>query len=164
MKRFELHSPLAAALALISLSAIPHSARSDVEPIESDKPVLFFMAIDVTPQTRFDDPSPHTDHVFKSLADGPKVFSVRSITPSRDGVGVNVILNEKDRQALLHLAQRFPGKYLYCSIPERGAGVVVFPIDKAGAGMFTFSRNKSEASGEIAEYLRKRFRLAEFKK
>lgn len=163
MKRFELHSPLTAALAIF-VSTMPHSARAGVKPTEPDKPVLLLMAVDVTSETRLDDPDPHADHVMKALAKGPEVFSVGSITPSRDGIGVNVILNEKDRQALADLAQRFPGKYLYCSIPVRGAGVVVFPIDKTVEGMFTFSQNKSAASGEIAEYLRKRFRLTQSKK
>ena len=59
--------------------------------------------------------------------------------------------------------RKFPGQYLSCfgSYPENVFFHITAPMED---GIFEFSPAKSRASGEMAEYLRKRFRLGESKK
>ena len=102
-------------------------------------------------------------HSFKLLAKGPPITSLKNISLNSDGKGVRIVLNEEDRKAIAELTRKFQGEYMRWSAAET-AELFVHIAAPTEEGVFEFSPAKSKESGSIAESLRKRFRLAEFKK
>jgi hypothetical protein len=82
------------------------------------------------------------------------IRSVRQLIPHRDGKGVTIILNEKDKQRYAELTRRFKGRLLICV-----AAADVISIEQitspAENGMIEFS--DAGYTGHIAKYLRRRF-------
>jgi hypothetical protein len=81
-------------------------------------------------------------------------MSVRQLIPSRDGGGVTIVLNEKDRQRYAVVTRQFRGRMLICVAASDviSVGVVTSPTEN---GMIEFSDARD--TGHIAKYLRRRF-------
>jgi hypothetical protein len=173
---------------LVCLILIDKSTRADVRPVDSSEPLLTFWVVElhVTPNPahvpRYNDlgqPIPEevsaatlddinnnaAGYSLKLIEKGPQISSFQSVTLGKDNKRVTVILNETDRKTLADLTRKFQGQYLCWFVPGTGMGDLFFritaPIED---GIFEFSPLKSKTSSDIAQSLRKRFRLGEFKK
>jgi preprotein translocase subunit SecD len=83
-------------------------------------------------------------------------MSVRQLVPNRDGRGVTIVLNEKDKQRFAELTRQFKGRMLICVAASDviSVGVVTSPTEN---GMIEFSDARD--TGHVAKYLRRRFRM-----
>jgi hypothetical protein len=81
-------------------------------------------------------------------------MSVRQLVPNRDGRGVTIVLNEKDRRRYAELTRQFKGRQLICvaAADVITVGSVTSPTEN---GTIEFSDARD--TGHIAKYLRRRF-------
>lgn len=163
-----------------------HWVFSEVKPVDSADPVLTFWIVElgIAPSashvTRFNDlgqPIPEeitaatlddinnvaTSYSFKLITKGPQINSFQSIILSKDNKGVTVVLKEPDRKSLANLTGKSQGQYLcwFAAGTDHLFSRITAPVED---GVLEFSPAKSKASGDIAQSLRKRFRLGEIKK
>lgn len=124
----------------------------DLKPTDSSAPVLqYFEPVQIAPKAG------HTDAPNFTFAGGKPLLtitSVHQVIPQRDGKGVIIVLNEKDKQRYAELTRRFKSRLLICV-----AAADVISIEQitspAENGMIEFS--DAHYTGHIAKYLRRRF-------
>jgi len=124
----------------------------DLKPNDSSAPILqYFAPVQIAPRPGHEDAPNLTFDQRKPLF---TITSVRQLIPHRDGKGVTIILNEKDKQRYAELTRRFKGRLLICV-----AATDVISIEQitspAENGMIEFSN--ARYTGHIARYLRRRF-------
>jgi hypothetical protein len=128
------------------------AALGDLKPNDSSAPILqYFAPVQIAPRAGHADAPNFTFDAGKPLL---TITSVRQLVPHRDGKGVTIILNEKDKQRYAELTRRFKGRLLICV-----AAADVISIEQitspAENGMIEFSDARD--TGHIAKYLRRRF-------
>ena len=163
-----------------------HWAFCEVKPVDSAEPVLTFWIVElgVAPSashvTRFNDlgqPIPEeitaatldeinnraAGYSLKIISKGQQINLFQSIILSKDNKGVTVVLKEPDRKSLADLTRESQGQYLcwFAAGTDHLFSRITAPVED---GVLEFSPAKSKASGDIAQSLRKRFRLGEFRK
>ena len=124
----------------------------DLKPGDSSAPILqYFAPVQIAPRAGHADARNFTFDAGKPLL---TITSVRQVIPHRDGKGITIILNEKDKQRYAELTRRFKGRLLICV-----AAADVISIEQitspAENGMIEFS--DARYTGHIAKYLRRRF-------
>jgi hypothetical protein len=124
----------------------------DLKPSDSSAPVLqYFEPVQIAPRAGHTDAPNFTFDGGKPLL---TITSVRQVIPHRDGRGVTIVLNEKDKQRYAELTRRFKSRLLICV-----AAADVISIEQitspAENGMIEFS--DAHYTGYIAKYLRRRF-------
>jgi hypothetical protein len=124
----------------------------DLKPSDSSAPVLqYFEPVQIAPKAGHTDAPNFTFDQRKPLL---TITSVHQLIPHRDGKGVTIVLNEKDRQRYAELTRRFKSRLLICV-----AAVDVISVEQitspAENGMIEFS--DARYTGHIASYLRRRF-------
>jgi hypothetical protein len=82
------------------------------------------------------------------------ITSFSSLTVHADGKGVTVVLNEGDVKKFAELTRKFTGQLLFCKATDKVGGIAKI-IGPTEDGVIVFS--EARYSGNIAEYLRKRF-------
>jgi len=128
------------------------AAFGDLKPTDSSAPVLqYFEPVQIAPKGGHTDAPNFTFDAGKPLL---TITSVRQVIPHRDGKGVTIVLNEKDKQRYAELTRRFKSRLLICV-----AAADVISIEQitssAENGMIEFS--DARYTGHIAKYLRRRF-------
>ena len=124
----------------------------DLKPSDSSAPILQYLApVQIAPRAGHADAPNFTFDAGKPLL---TIRSVRQLIPHRDGKGVTIILNEKDKQRYAELTRQFKGRLLICV-----AAADVISIEQitspAENGMIEFS--DARYTGNIAKYLCRRF-------
>jgi hypothetical protein len=124
----------------------------DLKPSDSSAPILqYFAPVQIAPRAGHADAPNFTFDAGKPLL---TITSVRQLIPHRDGKGVTIILNEKDKQRYAELTRRFKGRLLICV--GEGDVVSIGPVTSVTEnGMIEFSDARD--TGHIAKYLRRRF-------
>ena len=139
-------------VALTIFFAALGAALGDLKPTDSSAPVLqYFEPVQIAPKAGHTDAPNFTFEGKKPLL---TITSVRQIIPHRDGKGVTIVLNDKDKQRYAELTRRFKSRLLICV-----AAADVISIEQitspAENGMIEFS--DAHYAGHIAKYLRRRF-------
>jgi hypothetical protein len=135
-------------LFFVALSAV----LGDLKPVDSNAPVLqYFAPVQIAPKAGHTDAPNFTFDQRKPLL---TITSIQQLIPNRDGRGVTVVLNEKDKQRYAEITRQFKGRLLICVAASDviGVGVVTSPTEN---GMIEFSDARD--TGHIAKYLRRRF-------
>ncbi len=84
----------------------------DLKPTDSSAPVLqYFEPVQIAPKAGHTDAPNFTFDGGKPLL---TITSVRQVIPHRDGKGVTIVLNEKDKQRYAELTRRFKSRLLIC--------------------------------------------------
>ena len=120
----------------------------------TDEGTALFAIFESTPKN-----SEQTEFTIKSEQPLMVVYSLQDCTLNKDNKGVNIRLNKNDAKALAELTRKFKGKILLLKATDtvmEGMRIVE-PIEN---GYLEF---KYPDSAQVAEYLRKRYRMAEFK-
>ena len=128
------------------------AALGDLKPVDSSAPVLqYFVPVQMAPRPGHEDAPNFTFDQRKPLL---TITSVRQLIPNRDGKGVTIVLNEKDKQRYAELTRQFKGRLLICVAASDviSVGVVTSPTEN---GMIEFSDVRY--TGHVAKYLRRRF-------
>jgi hypothetical protein len=124
----------------------------DLKPSDSSAPVLqYFETVQIAPRAGHADAPNFTFDAGKPLL---TIRSVRQLIPHRDGKGVTIVLNEKDRQQYAELTRRFKGRLLICVAAADVISIeqITSPVEN---GLIEFS--DARYTGHIARYLRRRF-------
>jgi len=128
------------------------AAAADIKPVDSDAPLFeIFEAIPIQ--------ADHPKVTFEPTQPLLVVSSIRDLNLARDNKGVMVGLNEKDTKTLAELTRKFEGRMLILKTTNDIIEVmrIAAPIEDGYLGF------KHPLQAAVAEYLRKRFRIAEFK-
>jgi len=127
-------------------------AVGDLKPSDSSAPTLqYFAPVQIAPRPGHEDAPNFTFNQRKPLL---TVTAVRQLIPSRDGRGVTIVLNEKDRQRYAELTRQFKGRMLICVAASDVISLVVVTSPTEN-GMIEFS--DAHDTGHVAKYLRRRF-------
>jgi len=127
---------------------------ADLKPTDSNAPVLqYFEPVQMAPKAG------HTDAPNFTFDAGKPLFTitaVRQVIPNRDGRGVTIVLNEKDKERYADLTRRFKGRLLICVAAPDVISIeqITSPVEN---GMIEFSDVRY--TGHIAKYLRRRFAI-----
>jgi len=124
----------------------------DLKPRDSSAPILqYFAPVQIAPRPGHEDAPNLTFDQRKPLF---TITSVRQLFVHRDGKGVTILLNEKDRKGYAELTRQFKGRQLICvaAVDVISVGTVTSPTEN---GMIEFSDARD--TGHIAKYLRRRF-------
>ncbi len=123
----------------------------DLKPTDSSAPVLqYFEPVQIAPKAGHTDAPNFTFDGGKPLL---TITSVRQVIPHRDGKGVTIVLNEKDKQRYVELTRRF--KSLLICVAAANVISIEQITSPAENGMIEFS--DAHYTGHIAKYLRRRF-------
>jgi hypothetical protein len=139
-------------VALTMFFAALTAALGDLKPVDSNAPVLqYFAPIQIAPRPGHEDAPNFTFDQRKPLL---TITSVRQLFVHRDGKGVTILLNEKDRTRYAELTRQLKGRQLLCvaAADVITVGTVTSPTEN---GMIEFS--DADDTGNIAKYLRRRF-------
>jgi hypothetical protein len=139
-------------VALTIFFAALTAALGDLKPVDSSAPVLqYFTPVQIAPTLGHEDAPNFTFDQRKPLL---TITSVRQLFVHRDGKGVTILLNEKDRKRYAELTRQFKGRQLICvaAADVISVGIVTSPTEN---GMIEFSNARD--TGHIAKYLRRRF-------
>jgi hypothetical protein len=139
-------------VALTTFFSVLAATLGDLKPSDSSAAILqYFAPVQIAPRPGHEDAPNFTFDQRKPLL---TITSVRQLMPNRDGRGVTIVLNEKDRQRYAELTRRFKGRLLICVAASDviSVGLVASPT---GNGMIEFSDARD--TGHIAKYLRRRF-------
>lgn len=139
-------------VALTIFFSVLAAALGDLKPGDSSAPILqYFAPVQIAPRPGHEDAPNLTFNQRKPLL---TITSVRELIPGRDGRGVTIVLNEKDRQRYAEVTRQFRGRMLICVAASDviTVGVVTSPTEN---GMIEFSDARD--TGHIAKYLRRRF-------
>jgi hypothetical protein len=124
----------------------------DLKPSDSSAPILqYFAPVQIAARPGHEDAPNFTFDQRKPLL---TITSVRQLIPHRDGKGVTIVLNEKDKKRYAELTRQFKGRLLICVAASEviSVGVVTSPTEN---GMIEFS--DAHDTGHVAKYLRRRF-------
>src|ERR1700739_111755 len=111
------------------------AALGDLKPSDSSTPILqYFAAVQIAPRPGHEDAPNLPFNQRKPLL---TITSVRQLIPGRDGRGVTIVLNEKDRQRYAEVTRQFRGRMLICvgASDVISVGVVTSPTEN---GMIEF--------------------------
>ena len=136
---------------IIFLSALA-VAVGDLKPSDSSAPILqYFAPIQIAPRPGHEDAPNLTFDQRKPLL---SITSVRQLFVHRDGNGITILLNEKDRKRYAELTRQYKGRQLICvaAADVISVGTVTSPMEN---GMIEFSDARD--TEHIAKYLRRRF-------
>jgi hypothetical protein len=128
------------------------AALADLRPVDSSAPILqYFTPIEIAPRPGHSDAPNFTFDERKPLL---TITSLRQLVVHRDGKGVTIVLNDKDKQRYAELTHRFQGRLLICAGQGNivSLGKITSPTEN---GMIEFS--DARFTGDIAKYLRRRF-------
>lgn len=126
--------------------------RADFTPTEPEKPIFQLFAAEQIagdhPKATYDDKKPLLS-----------VFAVRDLQLAKDNKGVLIGMNDGDSRTFSTLTHQYTGGLLILVTPDDSVEVlhITAPIDD---GYLGFRHPQEDA---IATYLRKRFKLGEFK-
>ena len=139
-------------VALTILFSALAATLGDLKPRDSSAPILqYFAPIQIAPRPGHEDAPNLTFDQRKPLL---TITSVHQLFVHRDGRGVTILLNEKDRNRYAELTRQFNGRQLICV-----AAANVISIEQITApaenGMIEFS--DAHYTGHVAKYLRRRF-------
>lgn len=141
---------VAVTIIFVALSA----ALGDLKPSDSSAPVLqYFAPVQIAPRPGHEDAPNFTFDQRKPLL---TITSVRQLIPGRDGRGVTIVLNEKDKQRYAELTRQFNGRLLICVAASDVISVAMVSSPTEN-GMIEFSDARD--TGHVAKYLRRRFRM-----
>ena len=139
-------------VALTIFSSALTATLGDLKPVDSSAPILqYFTPIQIAPRPGHADAPNFTFDERKPLL---TITSVRQLLIHRDGKGVTIVLNDKDKQRYAELTRRFKGRLLIC-VGQRdivSIGEITSPTEN---GMIEFS--DARYTGDVAKYLRRRF-------
>ncbi|PYK27838.1 MAG: hypothetical protein DME52_02920 [Verrucomicrobia bacterium] len=124
----------------------------DLKPSDSSAPILqYFAPVQIAPRPGHEDAPNLTFDQRKPLL---TITSIRQLFVNRDGKGVTILLNEKDRKHYAEMTRQFKGRQLICvaAADVISVGTVTSPTEN---GMIEFSDARD--TGHIAKYLRRRF-------
>jgi hypothetical protein len=124
----------------------------DLKPSDSSAPILqYFAPIQIARRPGHEEAPNFTFDQRKPLL---TITSVRQLFVHRNGRGVTILLNEKDRKRYAELTHQFKGRQLLCvaAADVISIGTVTSPTEN---GMIEFS--DASDTGHIAKYLRRRF-------
>jgi hypothetical protein len=124
----------------------------DLKPSDSSAPILqYFVPVQIAPRPGHEDAPNLTFDQRKPLF---TITSVRQLIPNRDGRGVTIVLNEKDKKRYAEITRQFKGRLLICVAASDviSVGVVTSSTEN---GMIEFS--DAHDTGHVAKYLRRRF-------
>ena len=124
----------------------------ELKPSDSSAPILqYFAPVQIAPTAGHEDAPNFTFNQRKPLL---TITSVRQLIPNRDGRGVTIVLNERDKQRYSELTRQFRGRLLICVAASDviSVGVVTSPTEN---GVIEFSDARD--TGHVAKYLRRRF-------
>jgi hypothetical protein len=143
-------------LPLLFLQCIATVALAgDIKPADPSTPLLKFY------EPKFTSLGSATQRPEAELVLPPllTVWSVRDLILARDGKGVMLGLTESDTKKFAELTRRFDKRYLIVAATDEIMEVlhITAPIEDGCVGF------KHPAKAPIAEYLRRRFHIAEFK-
>ena len=139
-------------VALAIFFSVFAAAFADLKPTDSSAPVLqYFAPVQIAPTVGHTDAPNFTFDQGKPLL---TITSLRQVIPHRDGKGVTIVLNEKDKQRYAELTRRFKSRLLICVAAPDVISIeqIASPADN---GMIEFS--DAHYTGHIAKYLRRRF-------
>lgn len=139
-------------VALTAIFSVLTATFGDLKPTDSNAPILqYFAPVQIAPRPGHEDAPNFTFNQRKPLL---TITSVRQLSPSRDGRGVTIVLNEKDSKRYAELTRQFKDRLLICVAASDviSVGVVTSPTEN---GMIEFSDARD--TGHIAKYLRRRF-------
>ena len=134
-----------------------HLVRADAPPIElkpADSQDAIFQVFEGIPKES-DKPSFAIDFKNPLLV----VSSLSDLVLAQDGKGVLIRLNERDTKIFAELTRKFQGRVLFVQCTEtliEGMRITA-PIEDG------YIEWKHPRSAEVAEYLRRRYRIGEFK-
>jgi hypothetical protein len=139
-------------LAIAALSVGANAFADDIKPLDSDAPIV--QIFEVTPIP----PRPEHPNI-PSVKIGSQplltISSIRNLIVAVDGKSVTMVLNAGDTKKYAELTRKFADRLLffkYSSKPQIGGVGKVTPTED---GIIELS--EARGSGNIAEYLRKRF-------
>jgi hypothetical protein len=139
-------------VALAVFSSVVTATLGDLKPGDSSAPILqYFSPVQIAPRPGHADAPNFTFDAGKPLF---TLTSVRQLIPHRDGRGVTIVLNEKDRKRYAELTRQFKGRLLICVGQSDVVGIVEITSPTEN-GMIEFS--DARYTGNIAKYLRRRF-------
>ena len=127
-------------------------APGELKPNDSSAPILqYFAPVQIAPRPGHEDAPNFTFNQRRPLL---TITSIRQLIPNRDGRGVTIVLNEKDKQRYAELTRRFKGRLLICvAAPDViSLGLVTSPTEN---GLIEFS--DAQDTEHVAKYLRRRF-------
>jgi hypothetical protein len=139
-------------VALTMFFAALTAALGDVKPVDSSAPVLqYFTPVQIAPTPGHEDAPNFTFDQRKPLL---TITSVGQLFVHRDGKGVTVLLNAKDRKRYAELTRQFKGRQLICVAAADVISIeqITSPVEN---GLIEFS--DARYTGHIARYLRRRF-------
>jgi hypothetical protein len=139
---------------LIAFFSVLTATLGQLKPSDASAPILrYFAPVQIAARPGYTDAPNFTFDQRKPLL---TITSFRQIISNRDGRGVTIVLNEKDRQRYAELTRKFKGRLLICIALSDviSVGIVTSPTEN---GMIEFSDARD--TGHIAKYLRLRFSL-----
>ena len=139
-------------VALTIFFSVLAAALGDLKPSDSSAPILqYFAPVQIAPTAGHEDAPNFTFNQRKPLL---TITSIRQLIPNRNGRGVTIVLNEKDRQRYAELTRRFKGRLLICvAAPDViSLGLVTSPTEN---GLIEFS--DAQDTEHVVKYLRRRF-------
>lgn len=115
------------------------------------------------------DQKPDASLVSKQISGKKSALDVagfREVVLARDDRGITIWLDEQDTRILKNLAQKNPGRWFVAIAPPKDffvgpSSVAVIPITPAMAGGHIVFKHPE--CGSVAQSLRRRFRIAEFR-
>ena len=138
-------------VALTIFFSVVTATLGDLKPSDSNAPILqYFAPVQIAPRPGHEDAPNFTFDERQPLL---TITSVRQLFVHRDGKGVTIALNDKDRQRYAELTNRSKGRLLICV--GQGVVSVVQITSPTENGMIEFS--DANSTGHIAKYLRRRF-------
>jgi hypothetical protein len=140
-------------VALIAFFSVLIATLGQLKPSDASAPILrYFAPAQIAARPGYTDAPNFTFDQRKPLL---TITSFRQIISNRDGRGVTIVLNEKDRQRYAELTRKFKGRLLICIALSDVISVgIVSPTEN---GMIEFSDARN--TGHIAKDLRLRFSL-----
>ena len=136
-------------IAIMSIAATVFGG--EIKVADSDDPILQYFTVTVT-RASADQPIPNLKINFPPLL---TIRSIRNLIVPTDGKRVTVVLNESEAKKLIELTHKFQGRSFCCQVSEKPfVGAFGLSSDFAPKDdVIEFSGY----SGNIAEYLRRRF-------
>lgn len=133
------------------IQSYPKPSDTDLKPADSDK--ALFQVFEGIPR------NPEKTSFVISGEPVLVVSTISDLVLAKDYKGILIRLNAKDTRAFAELTKKFQGKVLFivCTDKIMEGMRIVAPIED---GCLEF---KHPQSAEVAKYLRKRFRIGEFK-
>jgi len=128
------------------------AALGELKPVDSSAPVLqYFAAVQIAARPGHEDAPNFTFDQRKPLL---SITSVHQLFVHRDGKGVTILLNEKDRKRYAEVTRQFKGRQLICvgGADVISVGTVTSAMEN---GMIEFGDARD--TGHVAKYLRRRF-------